>query len=87
MVLQALAEKGLLRSPAGEASFAVLLFQDLAVVPVLAVVPLLAGSAANTAAAGGVMDRLPAWAAALLVIAAVAALIAAGRLVMRPLFL
>jgi monovalent cation:proton antiporter-2 (CPA2) family protein len=91
MVLQALAEKGLLKSPAGEASFAVLLFQDLAVIPVLAVLPLLAGPAAATAdpaaAHSGALDALPGWAAALVVLAAVAGLVAAGRLVMRPLFL
>lgn len=87
IVLQALNEKGLLRSPAGVSSFAVLLFQDLAVVPVLAVLPLLAGTSAHPAGEGHLLDSLPNWAAAFVVLAAVAGLIAAGRLVMRPLFL
>lgn len=42
--LQSLKEKGLLGTPGGKASFSVLLFQDLAVIPILAVLPLLAMS-------------------------------------------
>ncbi|MEZ5657038.1 MAG: cation:proton antiporter [Burkholderiaceae bacterium] len=42
IVLQTLGEKGLMRSDGGQASFAVLLFQDIAVIPMLAVIPLLA---------------------------------------------
>ena len=48
IVLQSLTEKGLAQDGAGERSFAVLLFQDIAVIPMLAVLPLLA-----TASAGG----------------------------------
>ncbi len=42
IVLQTLAEKNLMRTAGGRASFAVLLAQDLAVVPILSVLPLLA---------------------------------------------
>ena len=42
IVLQTLGEKGLLRSDGGRASFSVLLFQDIAVIPILALLPLLA---------------------------------------------
>jgi CPA2 family monovalent cation:H+ antiporter-2 len=42
IVLQTLNEKGLMKSPGGEASFSVLLTQDIAVIPILALVPLLA---------------------------------------------
>ncbi|MBK8438003.1 MAG: cation:proton antiporter [Rhodobacter sp.] len=42
IVLQTLSEKGLMRSPGGRASFSVLLTQDIAVIPMLAVIPLLA---------------------------------------------
>src|SRR4051812_41853495 len=42
IVLQSLQERGQLKTPGGQASFAVLLFQDLAVIPILAVLPLLA---------------------------------------------
>ncbi|MEM7741230.1 MAG: cation:proton antiporter [Pseudomonadota bacterium] len=42
IVLQTLNEKGLMRSDGGQASFSVLLFQDIAVIPILAFLPLLA---------------------------------------------
>ncbi|PVB63709.1 cation:proton antiporter [Labrenzia sp. 011] len=42
IVLQTLNEKGLMRSAGGKSSFAVLLFQDIAVIPMLAFIPLLA---------------------------------------------
>ncbi len=42
IVLQTLGEKGLLKSDGGQSSFQVLLFQDIAVIPMLALIPLLA---------------------------------------------
>ena len=42
IVLQTLNEKGLMKSDGGQSSFSVLLFQDIAVIPILALVPLLA---------------------------------------------
>ena len=42
MVLQSFSEKGLLKTPGGQACFSVLLFQDIAVIPILALMPLLA---------------------------------------------
>lgn len=42
IVLATLAERGLLKTQGGQASFAVLLFQDISVVPIFAVFPLLA---------------------------------------------
>ncbi|MCH2078093.1 MAG: cation:proton antiporter [Rhodobacteraceae bacterium] len=42
IVLQTLNEKGLMRSDEGQSSFSVLLFQDIAVIPMLAFIPLLA---------------------------------------------
>ena len=42
IVLQTLNEKGLMRSDGGQSSFSVLLTQDIAVIPILALVPLLA---------------------------------------------
>nr|VUD28326.1 glutathione-regulated potassium-efflux system protein KefB [Raoultella sp. NCTC 9187] len=44
MALQLMREKGMSRSESGQLGFSVLLFQDLAVIPALALVPLLAGS-------------------------------------------
>jgi monovalent cation:proton antiporter-2 (CPA2) family protein len=88
IVLQSLAEKGLLKTPAGQSSFAVLLFQDLAVIPILAVLPLLAaapGGAAAATHAGGVGD-LPGWAQTLAVAGTVGLVVLAGRFLVRPAF-
>ena len=49
IVLQTLAEKGLMKQPAGRASFSVLLLQDIAVVPILALIPLLGDRSAPDA--------------------------------------
>ncbi len=51
IVLQTLTEKGLLKNSAGRSAFSVLLFQDMAVIPILAILPLLAisgGSASGS---------------------------------------
>ena len=87
IVLQSLGERGLMKTPAGEASFAVVLFQDIAVIPILALMPLLSLSAGGgEAAQTGVIANLPGWQQALLVIAAVAAIVFAGRFILRPFF-
>jgi len=89
IVLQSLTEKGLLKTEAGERSFAVLLFQDIAVIPLLALLPLLAtGVAAASPEAQGTawVDTLPAWEKAVVTLAAVAAIVLGGRYLVRPLF-
>src|SRR4051795_12038330 len=48
LALQPLAERGALGTQGGQSAFAVLLFQDLAVIPMLAVLPLLAGAGERT---------------------------------------
>ena len=87
IVLQSLGERGLMKTPAGEASFAVLLFQDIAIIPILALMPLLAlGPRQGEPAHAGIMTKLPGWQQALLVVAAVAAIVLAGRFILRPFF-
>jgi monovalent cation:proton antiporter-2 (CPA2) family protein len=98
IVLQTLNEKNLIGTDGGQGAFAVLLFQDIAVIPMLALMPLLAVGAA---AGGGVADGhggdeashattwvegLPAWEQTLVVLAAVAAIVIAGRYLLRPVF-
>ena len=90
IVLQTLNEKGLLGGDGGRASFSVLLFQDIAVIPMLALLPLLASPA--LAAAGGGHDEfslvgeMSGWQVALVNVAAVAAVVAGGHYLSRPLF-
>jgi CPA2 family monovalent cation:H+ antiporter-2 len=86
IVLQSLKEKGLGSSQAGSSSFAVLLFQDIAVIPMLALIPLLAVQASAVAHGGApaLLDGLPVWLKAASVLVAVAAVIVAGRYVVVP---
>jgi monovalent cation:proton antiporter-2 (CPA2) family protein len=92
IVLQTLQEKDLMKTGGGQSSFAVLLFQDLAVIPILALMPLLAhghdAAAAHGAASHGSTwaEGLPGWAATLVVLGAVAAIVVGGRTVIRPAF-
>jgi monovalent cation:proton antiporter-2 (CPA2) family protein len=89
IVLQTLAEKGLLKTAGGQSAFAVLLFQDIAVIPMLAVFPLLASrpvSGLHSHAADTLVSRLPAWASTLAVLGAVAAIVFGGRFLVRPVF-
>lgn len=80
IVLQTLNEKGLLKSSGGQSSFSVLLFQDIAVIPMLALLPLLATGHGATEGAGHVaatawIAGLPGWARTLAVLAAVSAVV------------
>ena len=88
IVLQSLAEKGQLTSHAGRSSFAVLLFQDIAVIPILALLPLLALGGAAAAGSHGhdAHAALPAWKQALLTFGAVAVIVGGGRFLIRPVF-
>jgi monovalent cation:proton antiporter-2 (CPA2) family protein len=81
IALQMLGERNDLPTPYGQRSFAILLFQDLSVVPLLAILPLLATGAAEEH--GSLMDRLLAVGEALLGIAAV---VLVGRYGLNPFF-
>jgi CPA2 family monovalent cation:H+ antiporter-2 len=94
IVLQSLSERGLMRTEAGQSSFAVLLFQDIAVIPIMAALPLLAlaapakGESGHGHGAGGNywMQELPGWAQAVTTIAAVVLVVLLARWLTRPLF-
>jgi len=75
LVLAALAERGQLTARHGRDAFAVLLFQDLSVIPLLALLPLLGDAPAQSG--GG-------WLAALKGVGAITTVIVASRLVVRP---
>ena len=96
IIVQTLTEKNLMRSEGGEASFSVLLVQDVAVIPILALLPLLAIPELYLIDAGHGGDHghggidltasMPVWLAALSRMAAVAAVIAIGIFAIRPMF-
>jgi len=76
--LQLLAERKALGSEHGRLAFAILLFQDLAAIPLIAAIPLL-GQAAST-------TPQPIWIATLKAIAAIGVVIIGGRYLLRQLF-
>ncbi|APE30491.1 cation:proton antiporter [Halomonas aestuarii] len=80
LVLQLLGERHEMQSRHGRNAFALLLFQDLAAIPVLALIPLLA---AEDLLAGGLMPMLQ---EVMVAVGAFAGLIVGGRLLLRPLF-
>ena len=86
IVLQSLDEKGLRQGPVGEAAFGVLLFQDLSVIPLFALLPLLGHAAGATPAEHNLLSGLPGWGRPLAVIGAVTAVIIGGRYLMQPVF-
>jgi len=98
IVLQTLNEKGLMRCDGGQASFSVLLFQDIAVIPMLAFIPLLAlpelQELIATASSAGddghaslsLVDRLAGWQRALVTVGAIAFVVVAGSYLTRPIF-
>ena len=77
--LQILAERKQLASPHGRLAFAILLFQDLAAIPILALVPLL-GVQRVAASTGGELE------AVLRIIGVMLALAIGGRYLLRPVF-
>ena len=88
LVLQMLKETNLMNTAMGETSFSVLLFQDIAVIPILVIMPLLAIHGEPTAQIhASLIAALPGWAQAIIVALVIAAMIAAGRYLSPYLFL
>ncbi|MGI3186235.1 cation:proton antiporter [Nioella aestuarii] len=100
IVLQTLNEKGLMRSDGGQSSFAVLLTQDIAVIPMLAFIPLLAmpelvdalSHGAGHGEDGGhgpglsLVDGLNGWQTALVTLGAVGVVVMGGNYLTTPIF-
>jgi monovalent cation:proton antiporter-2 (CPA2) family protein len=87
IVLQTLEEKGLRQGPVGQTAFGVLLMQDLMVIPLFALLPLLApGGAMAPAGQNTMLAGQPAWLQAIAGLAAVALVVGGGRYLVRPAF-
>jgi monovalent cation:H+ antiporter-2, CPA2 family len=101
IVLQTLSEKGLMQTQGGRSAFAVLLTQDIAVIPMIAFMPLLAistlavvqpdgsltvGNAEAVQEAVSLVDGLPGWGVTLVTLSAVAVIILAGIYLIGPVF-
>ncbi|MBU2983325.1 monovalent cation:proton antiporter-2 (CPA2) family protein [Lentibacter algarum] len=100
IVLQTLTEKGLMKTSGGRSVFSVLLTQDISIVPLLALIPLLSLANPTSMNADGSITRLaeeaekhhtifeglPAWGVALATLATIALIIAAGVFLTKPIF-
>jgi len=86
IALQTLAERNLMRTDSGQKAFSILLFQDVAAIPILALLPLL-GAAALGEGRGTAPHHAPAEMAleAAKIFGVVAAIVLGGRLALRPL--
>ena len=76
IALATLEERNLKGTPTGASAFSILLFQDIAAIPMIAIVPLLGVAAATSEGAG--------WTGALRIGAVIAAIILSGRYLVRP---
>lgn len=74
IALRVIEEQGLAGTETGQSGFAVLLFQDIAVIPMLAILPLLAGNVGGD------------WLDAVWMIGGVLALLVGGHYLLRPIF-
>ena len=97
IVLQTLQENGLLKCDGGQASFSVLLTQDIAVIPMLALLPLMAmpelgdvgqitTQTAEHASGLSLVQGLASWQAALVTLAAIALVVVGGHYLTAPIF-
>jgi glutathione-regulated potassium-efflux system ancillary protein KefC len=78
--LQTMGERNMLGTSSGQAGFSILLFQDVAAIPILALLPLLGGVADAVSATGA--NR---WLEAAKILAVVGSIVLGGRLLLRPL--
>ena len=81
IALQALGERNLLPTSSGQAGFSILLFQDVAAIPILALLPLLGAMAGENETVAHTSRALE----AIKIIAVIGGIILGGRLLLRPL--
>lgn len=92
IVIQTLTEKGLMQNVAGKSAFSVLLFQDMAVIPILAFLPILATWGSDINLADSQLEKvtgvssMPGWAQLLLIIGVISAIVFIGRFIARHVF-
>ncbi|GBF48716.1 KefB related efflux transport protein [Leptospira ryugenii] len=88
IVLQTLKEKGLMKAVSGQASFSVLLFQDMAVIPMLAIFPFLIphDQVLGDSHSSSLIAHLPAWLRTVLISACILSIVFLGKFALNPLF-
>jgi glutathione-regulated potassium-efflux system ancillary protein KefC/glutathione-regulated potassium-efflux system protein KefB len=90
IVIQTLTEKGWIKQEAGQNAFSVLLFQDMAVIPILALLPLLSFTEATNLqlshSSGNLIEHYSIYVQVLISLITIAAIILAGKYISAPLF-
>ncbi|MGI9240086.1 MAG: monovalent cation:proton antiporter-2 (CPA2) family protein, partial [Verrucomicrobiales bacterium] len=88
IVMQTLRERGISATSAGTQSFAVLLFQDIVVIPMIALLPLLASLPTGGDHGGHAsitwIDSVPGWSKGFIVVGAIALVVVVGRFLLTP---
>jgi len=82
IALQVMGERNLMPTQSGQAAFSILLFQDVAAIPILALLPLLGASSGSNEG----LEPMEYAQAAIKIIAVIAGIVLGGRLLLRPLF-
>ena len=89
IVVQSLTERDLMKTAAGNNAFAVLLFQDIAVIPILALLPLLVATeliAPNSVHSTNLLEGMPFWLHTVVIVGVIIGIIAIGHYVITPFF-
>lgn len=91
LVMQSLNERNLTKTVGGRNAFSVLLFQDIAVIPILAILPLLAtghamGIEGHHTETQNWLSHMPMWGKTLVVIGTFIGIVFAGRYLITPIF-
>ncbi len=89
IVLQTLNEKGILKTEAGQNAFSVLLFQDIAVIPILAFLPLLAlktAAKSSLQSSNTWIEGFPILLQTVIILGVITAIIISGKYLMSPVF-
>lgn len=89
IVLQTLTEKGWIKQPAGQNTFSILLFQDIAVIPILALSPLMTFDVTTSTSSvenHNLIEGLPAWGQVAISLSVISGIYFVGKHVSTPLF-
>lgn len=89
IIMQTLSERGLTKTASGKTSFSVLLFQDIMVIPILAILPLLASKtiiATDEHLEGALLDGAPGWMKTLAIVSAIGLIFFVGNYIVNPFF-
>ena len=86
IALQVMGERNMLPTSSGQAGFSILLFQDVAAIPILALLPLLGGNSSPSSQENEAIALASIALEAIQIIAVIAGIVIGGRLLLRPLF-